>query len=710
MFRSSFSFAILICVLIFCNCKAESFDFSENQLQVISNGDKQSAEIADYFFYHLNKRNLNKDKYHVVRTDEDRSSVKGNRVYFEIVPDLKNDYQIVNQNGSLSFFGKDKAVLKWLSYMLIDKLSKYHKLEVSDLNPCYISFNNSQVDLAFSYRDPHLLPNMDQDLSGMLFTHNVDKDWGLWGHNFAKVFVGKPNPNSLAFVNGQRDADQFCFSSIETFNAVRSYIMDQYGYQKRSPLWFMINPNDNDKACTCATCSKQGNTAHNATPAVTGLLNKLGEEFPKDHFFTTAYRTTKEAPLQPLLANTGVLISTINLSKAPILKDQDASVRDFTSMINKWKDKTPEIYLWDYISNFDDYLTPFPVLLRVQKQLTYFKQLGAKGVFMNGSGYDYSPFDDVKTYVLSALMIDPSLSVPDLIRIYYNRFYPVTGSILSSYLIDLENNMYAKNMNIDIYSSFQKEMNSYLEPKRFELFYADLKAMQLKLKGEERAKIDKLIAALSYVQLQINYHQGNVENGFLIHSNGKSRVSTKNDALLSSLQEATNLQVLKYKEEAGDLKTYLAEWNDLKDKTTEINKIIDVKAKGIKSNEYYKESALLCNNINGFPSDFNQGWFIVGEDVLLSCNLDDVVSQPTHLQMTFLINKRHRMLAPDKIELVVDGDIIAHFNKSDFTTDKNVVVLKKQVDIRNNKKLDILIYKNKELKNSVIACDEIQLY
>lgn len=92
--------------------------------------------------------------------------------------------------------------------------------------------------------------------------------------------------------------------------------------------------------------------------------------------------------------------------------------------LNQWKKVSKNIYIWDYINNFDDYLTPFPILKIAQQRLRFFKQNGASGIFFNGSGYSYSSFDAMRTFVLSALLINPELPVEELVRDYFNQEYP----------------------------------------------------------------------------------------------------------------------------------------------------------------------------------------------------------------------------------------------------------------------------------------------
>ena len=696
--------------LLSSSCKAATFDFATSQLLILSNGDKESAQAADYLFGHLDKRNTDRSKFRIQRSDTNLEEFRGGIVYVEIVEDLESDYEIINEEGRLSLFGRNRAVLRWLSYMLIDRLGDYHRLDIADIPPSYIDFKTGKVDFAFRYRDPHLQPNLNQDLSGILLTHNVDRDWGLWGHNLRKVFVEGIETEAMALVDGRRDSEQYCFSSEKTYQAIKAFVLEEYGRGPRDARWFMITPDDNDKVCTCASCRKLGNTAKSATAAVVVLLNRLTKEFPLDYFYTTAYRTTREAPKIRLADRAGVLLSTIDLPKSPQLKMETPSVREFTTLLQSWKAQTSHIYLWDYISNFDDYITPFPVLRRVQRQLAYFKKMGVDGLFLNGSGYDYSPFDDVKTYVLSAVMIDPSLSVSDLVKRYHQRFYPISADLLTSYLLDIEDRLDHNNSDIAIYSSFRQLMKYGLDADRFNKFYTDLVLLETQLSGEERYRIKRLIDVLSYTKLQLDYHQGNLANGFLEIENDMCRFSNRNDLFIRRLRESQKEGITNYKEERGSINLYLREWEQLKRSVIPVNKFKISKASGISSGELLGEAHLLSDNKLGFVSDFNQGWLLAGEDIRAIGHNLNKRQGPVRLEMRFLLNPRHRMYVPDRVELWNGGIKIMEFTSSDFVLLQDIATLKKDVDLSDHTDLEIKIYKSKELKNSVIACDEVQLY
>lgn len=59
-------------------------------------------------------------------------------------------------------------------------------------------------------------------------------------------------------------------------------------------------------------------------------------------------------------------------------------------------------------------------------------------MFLNGSGCDYVPFDDMRTYVLSALMLDPGQSPEALMRRYFAENYPRSGELLAGFCADAE--------------------------------------------------------------------------------------------------------------------------------------------------------------------------------------------------------------------------------------------------------------------------------
>lgn len=686
-----------------------NFDFSVLRLFIASNDAQESQKITNEFVDQINRRKTERSKLIIARSTTNSHLDSENTIYFEITPEMSSDYEIRNKRGRLSIIAKNKETLKWLGYNLISILGDFHFLENSDLPPSYLNFHTGHFDFHMKYREPHLLPNTDVKITEILHTHSVDKDWGIWGHNLEKVFIDDVPLNARALTPNGRNNNQLCFSSEDTYSAVESYIKNHYGEVEEK--WFMIAPNDNKVVCTCASCKKNGNTNESATPAVSNLLNRLAKTFPKHHFFTIAYHTTTEAPKIKMEPNIGVFISTINFPKTVHIDRKNQSVQVFSRLVKQWNNNVNNIYIWDYISNFDDYLSPFPVLARFKNQQKYFHSLGVSGFFLNGSGYDYSPFDDIKTFVLSALMIKPSLSVQKLIKSYCNKFYPVTGSLISEYIIGLEQQNISSNNNINVYASFREVTASYLDQDRFLLFYEKLNQLRDKAKDQELKSIDKLLTALSYTRLQMFYHNGNLSNGFFNLVNGNLEVSNKVEPILNRLKEYPRFEHFeKYKEDGGYLYTYLSEWESLKSKPLIVNLIKKTHVREISSGQFLKESVLLSDNIPGFTSDFHQGWLISGESLNIECILKMYSKSSSTIEMKFLINERFRMLHPQKIELILNGKVMETFSEKDLIQSGNTMLLKKKLKVNNKQKLVVRIYKNSASSRALIACDEVLLY
>lgn len=361
----------------------------------------------------------------------------------------------------------------------------------------------TNVELPLSEYHGLYTPSNTKEVQEAMHTNHPDYDWGLWGHNLVKVIKDEIKDEMYATIDGKKNTKQLCFSSNALYDVVRNYIIDQYGYGNDNySERISIMPMDNKMACTCKRCKANGNTADNATPAVTAFVTKLAKEFPRHHFFTSAYHTTKQAPTTTLPENVGVFISSFPL---PVQVDfiKSRGYKEFQTMIKAWKEKCQRIYVWDYERNFDDYLSPFPCLLSMQSRLQLYSQLGVLGVFFNGSGDDYSAFDDMQTQVLAMMMDNPDINVHDAISNYFKEHYPITAPILTQYYWALEQRTKKTNHELPLYGSMKEMCEAYLNVDEFVDFRRKLDAASKQTMGDERKRLNILLTSLAYTQLEM---------------------------------------------------------------------------------------------------------------------------------------------------------------------------------------------------------------
>lgn len=355
----------------------------------------------------------------------------------------------------------------------------------------------------FEYRGIYSPTGAKEEVRSHYATNHVDYDWDLWGHNLKKVVGTDADAAVYATVADTLCRAQFCFTSSKLYRIIESFILDQYG--EGTPSYsakICIMPQDNKLACTCATCRKMGNTEGNATPAVTDMLCRLAKRFPRHQFFTSSYHSTRTAPQRQLPQNVGAIISAIDL---PLRVDfsQTAGYKKFTTTVEDWKKVCNKLYVWDYSRNYEDYLSPFPCLSAMQSRMRLYRNLGIQGIFINGSGDEYSAFDDMQTIVLAEMMENPDIDIDARVADFFRTAYPTTHQLLTDYYLSLEHRTVATNHLLPLYGTMEEMVESYLDVEEFLAWRKALDKASKATEKPERTRLNYLLTALSFTQLQI---------------------------------------------------------------------------------------------------------------------------------------------------------------------------------------------------------------
>lgn len=661
----------LIFLEVGCTSKAKSSIpfFSKKGYIILPNDSTAPSDIrwAEYLYTHLKKRATEKN---IIQNQ--RSFIDYDRILVEVDPELGADYKISKENNQIKITATDNQAMLWLIYQFMKKLSiNDPRINTDDLPPAIIELENTKASFDFKYRAIYSPTNLQTDYAGVAGTNNIENDWGIWGHNLNKV-IGKDAPLEVyALINNERNKSQYCFSSEKLYTKIESFIIENFGEKVHHS--FLIAPNDNSLVCQCQSCKKNGNTVSQATAAITKFIIKLAKRFPKHSFFTTSYLSTSEAPTIALPTNVGVIISAINLPLTS-LKDNSSPKIDFLNAIKKWRSVTSNIYVWDYINNFDDYLTPFPVLNMMKERFVFFKENGVTGVFLNGSGYEYSSFDDLRTFVLSALMIDSNLSVEDLSRAFLQANYPNSQKLITDYYLSLEKKAIQNKNRLHFYGGISDALNSYLDHNEFINFYNNLSRNIEQLKGEERKNVHKLLIALSFTRLEIARFRGYNENGCYINESGRTYLAPSLKECISLLSNAEDFKDMKYYNEAETpVASYLDDWKKyILDPADTSNLLRGIKL--IPVNRAIEEEmnvAGLTDGVKGLPSNYHFGWNICTLPLIEFYIPTNTITKAKHIEIGFLQNKKHNILAPKQVEIWIDEKIVQKLNVNKSDDDEN---------------------------------------
>ena len=682
---------------------------------VINKSTPQNKIFSDYLFFHLNKR---AEKGIVLRQGIDALPSDASQVQFIdafVDTNLESDYEIVKKDNQLTLKANSKKTLYWLFYQYFQALSENDsKIKGTDLPPAIISFKDSKKgNFAFNYREPYLKSNLEEDYDVIINTNNVEKDWGIWGHQLFNLVNKNPQNAYYSIIDEELNKNQICFSNPATFSFVENYVIDNFGEKPNQKQNFVISPADNGLVCTCSSCSKLGNTKGNASFSVIALVNKLAIRFPNHQFFTIDYISVKTPPTTPMPKNTGVIISSIDIPRKVNLDLNNGYVKEFESKVTNWNKVCSTVYVWDYISNFDDYLTPFATLSVCKTNFNFYKKLKIKGIFANGAGYDYSTFNAVHTYVIAALMQDPSLDVNELVTRFCNYYYGNSGQLVADYIIGLEKAMETNNFKLDLYNGVKKMTGTYLNKSDFFEFYKIIADIKDNGSDENNARLNQLYTALTFSAMQIQLaNRVDEEFGFATLNNEKIEIREDFKKRYSFLLEQFKKNdIFITRETEGTISNYLKEvkktilegkfpTNLLNSRTFKITSELD---------EDYTDVSLLTDGIPGLTTDYHNTWLVVSAQDLVAEISAPKEAGMFHFKFNFLLDERLKMRAPDKIELIVNDKIVKTIQSE--TKISEVVEhfsLETTAHLGINDQIKIKIYRDKTYKK--FACDEIYLY
>ena len=89
----------------------------------------------------------------------------------------------------------------------------------------------------------------------------------------------------------------------------------------------------------------------------------------------------------------------------------------------------------------------------------------------------------MRTFVLSALLINPELPVDELIKSYFNQEYPVSKKWLYDYYPELENNAQSGKQ-LGLYAGIRESEKGFLYPEKFIKFYDEMGDFVSEAKGK----------------------------------------------------------------------------------------------------------------------------------------------------------------------------------------------------------------------------------
>ena len=306
---------------------------------------------------------------------------------------------------------------------------------------------------AFESRDPFWYPafNPDWAVRNGSNSQNAHLDEARGGavtyQGFVHTFYplvppetySSVHPEWYALVHGKRT---FTNAQLCTTNPqLRDFLVDRIRERIRAnPGASIVSLSQNDcfNPCECENCKAiddaEGSHAGSMIALVNYVAERIGKEYPNVAIDTLAYQYTRKAPktIKPL-PNVIVRLCSIECNFAAPL--DDPSNKSFADDIRDWNRLTNRLYIWDYTTNFANYVQPHPNWFVLGPNLRFFHDHGAKGVFEQGAYQSSgSEMSEMRAWMLARLLWNPYQDDRKLIREFLDGYYGAAAQPIWDYL------------------------------------------------------------------------------------------------------------------------------------------------------------------------------------------------------------------------------------------------------------------------------------
>ena len=240
----------------------------------------------------------------------------------------------------------------------------------------------------------------------------------------------KTHPEYFALRNNKRIPTQLCLTHPDVYEIIKEGIIDWFEKYPNAKI-ISVSQNDNQQYCQCGRCEAINNREESPAGSIIELVNKIAAEFPERTISTLAYQYSRKAP-KYLKSAKNVLITLCSIEC-----DRSGSIEDkcqpFADDLKEWGKLTDNIRIWDYTTQFTNFLAPFPNLYTLQPNLELFQKNNTRWVFEQHS-HNNSELFELRSWLLAKLLWAPSTDTDSLIHIFCENYYEQAAPFIEEYI------------------------------------------------------------------------------------------------------------------------------------------------------------------------------------------------------------------------------------------------------------------------------------
>ena len=458
------------------------------------------------------------------------------------------------------------------------------------------------------------------------------------------------HPEYYALRDGKRLPTQLCLTNEKVLEIVKDSVGSLFK-QNPNALVISVSQDDNQQYCQCPICSKIDKEEGSPAGTMIRFVNNVAETFPDKTISTLAYQYTRKPPKTRPNKNVLITLCSIECDRsAPIAE----KCTDFAQDLQGWGKLTDNIRIWDYTTQFTNFLAPFPNIHTLKPNIELFRDNNAKWIFEQHSNHPSELFE-LRSYITAKLLWNPNSNLDSLITEFTNGYYQEASPFIKKY-IDTIHNKLEENPDfvLFLYGDPSEAFDSYLSPEMLDeytsLFNQAEEAVANKPEVLERVKAARL--STDYAVLEAS--RKNLTETYTlstVNTDGKSNLNPKVVELLDNFTNTAEANDITLMNEMGfTVKEYGANYYSALETAQKPNK---AKGKTVtsltKPKKYAGEDPMVLTDGALGGSSFYSNWLgYEGNDMEVVIDLNET-QQISSISMAFLQVTNHVVFFPSSV-------------------------------------------------------------
>ena len=265
------------------------------------------------------------------------------------------------------------------------------------------------------------------------------------GHSFQHLIPSerwfKSHPEYFCEIDGKRRSGreiQPCLTNPEVLRIVVSNVLERLAADPEANV-VGVSQNDNRMYCRCAKCKAVDEEEGGPTGSLLRFVNAVAAEVEKvrpDVLVETLIFQYSRKPPKVTRPRRNVMpcLCAIEIGHAvPFAERAFKADSLYMDDLEQWGRITDHLLVWDYSTNYHNFLYPFPSEHTFAPNLRTYLANGVKYMFMEGATTFHCDFEELKAWLLAKLMWNPEQDEKALLDRFFAGYYGAAAPFVREY-------------------------------------------------------------------------------------------------------------------------------------------------------------------------------------------------------------------------------------------------------------------------------------